>query len=367
MQRFAARSRCVNVKTHSDGWDTERSALCASRRPAPSPHSPLQNRASRLRDLASPRWTIWPAGGCARMAQRKSESFHTPSAAKLRTRPPCPPLPQRSAFSRQAWLAEKAVMDWRLKYETHEEFQARRRKENEALRCKPRRLVSRPDPVLSLAKYTARLEAATKNDFKGISARSCLSAYNVPPFTASAAVPTAVARGEIPPEVGALWDTLHRHGIHPHGVVCHKSTWKLDAKGRRKTRTFCHPIPRGYGRVFVGRTLKMQKNVGHPMSFDTQDHVYVRSSPSRAGGDRKSKRRSRNPAGRTTASERHGATPARGGEHPSKKRARPSEQRGCRTRRTSSRVPLSPARRRGARAEEDLLTEDELEAADKWM
>lgn len=236
-------------------------------------------------------------------------------------------------------------MAWRATHEAHEHWKERRTRENAALRCKPRRPTSKPNVDLSIAKYAARLRAAVLDDFRGITRRSCLSVYRVPPFTPAAAVPTAVDAGHIPPEVGVLWDALVSRGITPHGVVCHKSTWTLDTHGRRKTRKFSYAVPRGYGRVFVGRELKMQHNAPHAMAYGTRDHVYVKET----GGHGQS-------VGRERGTKRRVAPRCAGTGGRKKPRRR--------KRSTTATTNMRPrAQSVASTATDEPLTEDEMEAA----
>lgn len=185
-------------------------------------------------------------------------------------RPPCPAPSSRGDTTRAAWARDKEVARWRARYETYDEYVARTLHENSLLRKKPKKKYRQPDTDKSLQAYGARLKRAPDRHFHDLR-DACLSAYRVPDRVETNPMANPQA---YPMHLLLLWNECTRRGYSPAGIVSHVSNWIHHPVTGKRVRVFKVPLQPDARRVFIGRTLKVQDNIGHPLSFGTVDHVY---------------------------------------------------------------------------------------------
>lgn len=218
-------------------------------------------------------------GKSAEEALHEIMMHSVPTSNSGRSRPPCPPEPKPTSFSREAKNQERKYMLWLIEHETLEEFRQRRRRQHQQMRNRPKRPRARVDPHPSLHNFEARLRAKkTKEDF------ACTDGKFLADFQFSG---VHTNWSEMPTNIRAralciIAKIAMEYGFKPLGIVSHHGRWAksetgdkvYDDKGHR-VKIFFSKVPEGT-RLFVGRRLEIQEEVeDHPLAFLPKDEVPV--------------------------------------------------------------------------------------------
>lgn len=189
------------------------------------------------------------------------------TTASARTRPACPADAPRHLLTKNGWRQHRAVLLWRLLHETHEEFCARRRCENEKLKKRPRRKSPQLDMKKSLEAYRKRLLVTPDAVFKALPGRIALSCYE----GVRKALPTLEAAHDAgaPQHALMLWEELLRRGCRVVGLLPHTSRTAAGVGMQFKV-----PTPPGASRMYLGHKMAMDKRIPHPLAFGNHDKCY---------------------------------------------------------------------------------------------
>jgi hypothetical protein len=201
----------------------------------------------------------------------RARASGVPSASSLRARPARPRDAPRHMFSEAAWQQHKQLLQWQLRHETKQEWEARRRDENQRMRRHPKRPAPSVDHEASMAKYRQRLRATNASEFAALPPRFVLSCFG------GAKRPISrledAAGGGAPEHAIVLWEELVSRGKAPAGIVPHNARWERTPSGARM-KVFVHPVAAGVARLYLGRKMTMEGNYPHALAFCNADRVY---------------------------------------------------------------------------------------------